>query len=187
MRAATAADVRLGWYLILADDHGSRKVKATVVDLANGKLRNLMFYQFEPWTFYDGLEVYAYLDNRSHSDGHAWGFGHEYRPFSVELPRAEAMTKVLRRLNRDLPRDHSANGYPLTWDEYLFSVARVLKIQTYARPATVQEQAAEIERRGASSHHRIITASGVQDWLAEQERDWCQPAQAGGLGSIGVA
>lgn len=130
----------------------------------DGKLRHPGFDKWNPAMQLADFEVYAYLD-----DPHprVIGFGHWFRPWRVELPRAEAMVKALRRLQRGLDKANSEEGYLDHHDfpGYLFRVARILGIRTY----WVENTRGQRELTG--ERFRQVDGAGVQGWVAAQERE----------------
>lgn len=75
------------------------------------------------------LRICAQHDPGTTADGQPYGWRTEYRDvFSIERPRAEAMVKVLRKVERRLERDRLAHGYPPDFATYVARVAHALGI-----------------------------------------------------------
>ncbi|GAA1578707.1 hypothetical protein GCM10009827_120280 [Dactylosporangium maewongense] len=69
-------------------------------------------------------------------DGSCWGWGHEYRPRTVDLPRAQSMVAFLRRLERQLAALDTQFGAPATFADYVARFATALGISRYAVRST---------------------------------------------------
>jgi hypothetical protein len=80
---------------------------------------------------FDGLCVTAYAA-KGFAAGvldHTYGWNVEYlNVHSVRLDRAEAMTKMLRKVDKALRRQTDAGDWPLHFAEYLLRVARAIGV-----------------------------------------------------------
>lgn len=101
------------------------------VMLANtGEIRNFSTVGFDADPLGD-LHVSAQLDGGTANE-QAYGFKVEYREaFSVDLARADAMLKTLRKVERGLERIRSELGYAESYPAYLARVAKVLGIKQF--------------------------------------------------------
>jgi hypothetical protein len=107
------------------------------------------YRQGEPtswWAAFDyGEPAYSNLQvssqgNLREPEQPAYGWEVEYRGrYSIELRDAEAMVKVLRKVDRGLERLKSELGYPETIGAYIARVAKVLGIRTFGFESTDRE------------------------------------------------
>lgn len=106
-------------------------LSAAPVMLSNtGEVRNFSTVGFDADPLGD-LHVSAQLD-RVATNGQPYGFKVEYREaFSVDLRRADAMVKTLRKVERGLTRIQTELGYAETFPAYLARVAKVLGIKQF--------------------------------------------------------
>lgn len=111
---------------------------------------------------FDGFEVHAYLGNTpglsEYEDTKGlWGFGHSYAPYSIETAKqAQAIARVLTRLEKGLDRLNTDEGYSNDFDVYLRRVAKILRLK-------------EIHVRNLPGHWsgerwRKVTGNGLQDY-----------------------
>lgn len=101
----------------------------------------------------------AWIDEKS---GTIFGFGTEYRDVhSIDARRAEAMAKMLRKIERGLEKISEADGYIESGDfaTHLLRVARVLGIKTFYVRNSREQRAMHGEA------WRKVAASGVQYYV----------------------
>lgn len=151
---------------------GSMQISAEMLDLSPAREPEFRhFSAFDETTWYDGLQITAYVD-REHDAPWGWDHGYAGIPY-VGLRRAEAMTKVLRRIDRGQQRDREQSGYPESYLEYLHQLARVLRVDRYAWHAT-SWRAGMGERWWETGD-----ASSARIWLDDVTKRYCrQPAEA---------
>lgn len=69
---------------------------------------------------YADLQVRALLDTTGDiSNGRSYGWSYEYRPLSVDLPRAQVMTAMLRRTSRQMAALDQQLGTPSDFGDYV--------------------------------------------------------------------
>lgn len=114
--------------------------------------------------FYD-FRVRGTLD---HESRHVWAIQHGYlTPYWVDLDRAEAAVRLLRRIHRGLADssrlpnrlDHVPDGFVA----YLERVAAVLRVERLYRRTTADERATTGQRR------HPITIAEARVWVAGLE------------------
>lgn len=158
------------------NDYDTRKLEATVVYKdVNGELLSPSAH----WTSEIGYEladfrVYAYLGGlgfmgraASAEDARIWGCSVGYNPHNVErAERAEAMAKVLRKIEKGMAKLREEQGYLADNDfvGYLLRVATVLRIRTFYLPMS------DKQREMTGQRWNYVTATGLQSWVWEQER-----------------
>jgi hypothetical protein len=133
---------------------------------AEGALRNPSFGLSEPYSDLTDLRVRCYLDHRT-TDHWPYGTRFEYKPHHVELPQAEGMVRVMRRLTKGMQTLQSTEGYLQEPDfaGYLLRVGRVLRVRRwYVRNTRLQEV-----RSG--ERFRLADGGVLQSWVASRIRD----------------
>ncbi|WP_432983181.1 hypothetical protein [Dactylosporangium sp. CA-233914] len=111
---------------------------------------------------YADLCVRASIDTGGITDDRrCWGWRYEYRPLAVDLPRAESMTTMLRRIGRQLDSLDAQFGRPATFADYLTRFATALGITSYA----VYSQ----QLRADGTHWIWLDADGMRSWIAHHE------------------
>lgn len=109
----------------------SLRLHAHLVKITSeGEVRNFTSVGFDTEPFAD-LQVNALCD-RTTSLNETYGWTVEYREvFSVDLKRAAAMVKTLRKVESGLTRMQGELGYPESFPAYLARVAKVLGIKSF--------------------------------------------------------
>ena len=121
-------------------------------------------YLFKPEFEFADLHVTAYVDQENEGP---WGCKYFYNMDYVTLSNAEAMVKVLRRLQRGLDKLNAERGYleDKQFAEYLMRVGDVLKIRNfYVRNS---DKAAEV----SGSMFRSVDGAGLQRWVSYQVQE----------------
>lgn len=96
-----------------------------------GELRNYVSSGSLDEDPYADLRISALAD-RDATMGDTYGWSTEYRDvFAVDLRRAEAMVKVLRRLTRELEKLNGELGYAESFGAYCARVAKVLGVKKF--------------------------------------------------------
>ena len=111
---------------------------------------------------YADLDVRARIDTGGITpDGRCWGWRHMYRPGSVELARAQSMTAVLRRLDRQLGALDTHLGQPISFGDYVARFATALGITNYAVHSP--------QLRPDGTHWIWLDTDGMHDWVRHHE------------------
>ena len=97
---------------------------------AANKVRNYSSGSFDAEPMAD-LVIRAQYDSATGERG-PYGWSVEYRDvFCVDLARADAMFKLLRKVNRGLEKLRNEWGYPESFAQYATRVAKILGITTF--------------------------------------------------------
>jgi hypothetical protein len=125
----------LGFHIATHDQYGTREITAEVVYKATARetndpdeIGNSFNPRFSRYgnaaAAYEGFQVRTYVDN-----GRCYGVRHVFRPFEVETDRAEAITRVLRRVDKAMKAFQEDEGRLVDDDftGYLLRVARAIE------------------------------------------------------------
>lgn len=157
-----------GILLDVDDAYGTRKLVARVVyQNDHGELLNPLDNGTRDDLALADLEVTAYVDR---DNPHAWGFHHGYAPHHVELQRAEAMVRTLRKIAKGLDAATAEQGYVADFATYVLRVAATLRIRVF--------HVRNSDRRRAVTGRKFSTAQaiGVQSWIRDQEAVYAKSA-----------
>ncbi len=133
-------------------------VKAEVQEFQDGRMRS-------PGGAFEDLDdlVLSGQGESNYPQSGCYGWDVEYRSvFSVDLPRAQGMVKVLAKLKRKLDKMNMELGYSATFPAYVLRVALALGIKKFLvidRPGNLRGVVAEI---------REMTATQASDWLTRE-------------------
>jgi hypothetical protein len=154
---------RIAFYLKHTDEYGVRQLVATVVQLTDDGIHSPGYYWSDPAA---DLAVTAYL---SPDQPHAWGWGHQYQPHTVDLHKARAMSRILARIQRRMANLSEQLGPPQNFHTYLLHLATALDIHLFLLRA----------HPGHPNHgqFRQVDTLTIGDWIRNQERQ-----HAGGPG-----
>jgi hypothetical protein len=128
----------------------------------DGELRNPLGDRWEEGAEFADFTVSAYVGGANEG---AWGFQHGYlQPYRVELHRAEAMVKLLRKVEKGLERMNGERGYLRQDDfhQYVLRIAEVLRIKRFYVRNTTRAQAV------SGQQFRATDGSGVQSWIFDR-------------------
>lgn len=154
------------FFLCVSSEYGTRRFRAIAGVATRDGFRTPTYSSIDASTVLDGFEVTATLDpTRERADC----FSHHYAPFQVELHRAQAMARMLSKVQRGLAVAQRSFGYPETFHTYLVQVAYGLGITRYVTAADGTEPFLN------GSAFRDHTASTIADWIATQEATYCRP------------
>lgn len=108
--------------------------------------------------YLDSLQVRCQGDNGdTAAHRRLYGFEVEYRPFSVDLLRAEAMVKTLRHVERVLQRCADRFGRVDSFADYAVRVAMALGIRTFMVVGVP---------------HATMSAGEAHNWLRDKDSRW---------------
>lgn len=157
-----------GMLLNVDDAYGTRKLVARVVyQNDQGELLNPLDTGTSVDIALANFEVTAYVDR---DNSHAWGFHHGYAPPRVELQRAEAMVRTLRKIAKGLEVATVEQGYVNDFATYILRIAATLRIRAF-------HVRNDDRRRNASGEKfSTVQAIGVQTWIRDQEATYAKPA-----------
>jgi hypothetical protein len=141
------------------NEYSTRQLVAAVVQLTDEGVRGLGYYCTDPVAELADFKVTAYL---SRDLPHAWGWRHEYQPYTVGLDRARAMSRVLGRVDRGLASLRHQLGHPDDLHTYLLHVAWTLDIRLFLLPR-------ERPHTGGGRFRQVDTLA-VRDWIRDMER-----------------
>ncbi|WP_067481775.1 hypothetical protein [Actinomadura hibisca] len=122
------------------------------------RLLSPLFGFNEPYADYADLHISSYIVEPL--EGSAYGDTISFRPYQVELGRAEPMVKTLRRINRGLERLDQQLGRSPDFATSLIRVAHVIGCATFAEYFE--------ELRADGSHYRWMDPDSVRWWITEK-------------------
>jgi len=112
---------------------------------------------------YADLHVRAALDIDGHvNEGRSYAWTTEFRPNSVDLPRAHSMATFLRRTDRQVAALAQQFGAPSDFAGYLTRFAVALGITVFA------EHCAELQPDG--THWTWMDTEQMRAWVRQHER-----------------
>lgn len=153
--------------LSVVTEYGIRRIRAIPgFDTRDGFVTP-MFTPYDEDTHLTDFEVTAYLD---HHHDEAWGQAHQFTPHTVDLRRAEALVRVLRKVERGMDKAHQQFGHPTTFHTYLLQVAYALRIKRFL----VRKDDGQPYPNGM--HYLTHTAPSIAYWIADQEKTYCRTA-----------
>lgn len=144
-----------------------------VVETAEDGIRNPLWegYQTSPASqALADLEIRAQVHASEPDRPYGWSV--EYRqPHSVDLARAEAMAKTLRKVARGLERAEEAEGTAQDFAQYAGRVVRALG-ETDPRPFMVPMAGEERASSYSDTLWRSLSVDGLRYWIAERLAEW---------------
>lgn len=112
---------------------------------------------------YADLHVRALLDTTGDlADGHAYGWSYEYRPYTVNLARAQSMATFLRRTDRQMAAIAQHMGTPDDFADYITHFAAALGITSFGEHTN--------RLRPDGTHWMWMDADGMQAWIRHHEK-----------------
>ncbi len=151
------------FFLSVVNEYGIRRIRAEAGVLsADGEVLTPMFSAVDPNGDLTDFEVTAYL---SPDKSAAWGWTYQYAPRVVELPRAEVMVRVLKRVGRGVAKAEEQYGYATTYAGFLAQVGNALGVRRY------------ITRSEGMGESRLVTHNPqtIGSWVTHQESQYCAP------------
>ncbi len=137
----------------------------------DGEPLNFLWSSIDPGAEYADFVVTAYIGSAWRGDEYdrgVWGPGYGYEPHSVtDVRHAEAIVKVMRKVERGLDKIADAEGWVMAGDiaTHFLRVARVLKVSEYR----VRQS-----RRGedmTGEPYRTVDGAGLQSFILTVDRD----------------
>lgn len=142
------------------DEYGTRKLTADAVQLTEDGILTPSYRRWEPASELTHLQVSA---NLTPDEPHACGFSARYRDVArVDLDHAQAMARVLGRIQRGMTRLRSEIGPPEGFHTYLLHIGSILGIRHYLIRLA--------ERDPDGKRYRRVDSLGVGDRIRQQEQ-----------------
>jgi hypothetical protein len=116
---------------------------------------------------YADLHVRASVDVNNVNNGRSYAWAYEFRPITVNLPRAQSMAAFLRRTDRQMAALAQQLGSPTDFADYLARFALALGITVFA------EHCAELRPDG--THWKWMDVNQMRAWVHHHERPAAAP------------
>jgi hypothetical protein len=167
MEVTVMANNHRAFLLTVQTEYDIRRIRAVAGFDTEDGFRTPVFSPFDVDSYLTDFEVTAYLER---GRPQAWGASHQFAPHRVDLPRAEVMARMLRRVERGMGKAAQLFGYPGTFHAYLSHVAYALGIKRFLVGPD------EGGRFGNGARYLTHDAASIASWIYRQEQTHGRPA-----------